>query len=310
MIGLQRNSDRVKIYHRAANCGAGGGTRTHTAIRPPDFKSQQASVQIKDCLIEYRAEHLSGIRSGEERYGQLQRLLSDFRTFDQLNSPKLNQRLGGWTGATRNRYRAALNHFLRWSRGMGYTDLRPDLFGGRETPRDAVLSLKQCQALYETVPELSPRWRPFCALLMLTGQRRGEVARFDSTLPVWTITGTKNGTDHLVHLSGKAQWWARQWQKPPVDYRALKLRWFGHAGIPTKYRFHDIRRSFATHLVEDGQDPQVIDRILNHCGGAKGVSRVYNRAQMLPQRRDAMLRWEEMLTGNHYALAQTNAKPG
>ena len=271
----------------------------------PDFKSDMSTIPsrphpngltVNQLLEQYRGDHLTDLKSGQERYRQLRRIFADNPALGELSSPMLNRLLSNWSGATRNRYRAAVSHFLRWCRQHGHCDLRPELAGGREKPRDAVLSVGQVQSLYRSVQTLSPRWRPFCALLVLTGQRRGEVSRFGGSGDVWTITATKNGTDHVVHLSTHARYWARRWEAPPTDYGALKARWFAAAGVSLHYRFHDIRRSFATHLVEDGADPQVVDRILNHCGGAKGIARVYNRAQMLDARRDCMTRWEALLT--------------
>ena len=54
------------------------------------------------------------------------------------------------------------------------------------------------------------------------------------------------------------------------------------AGI-TGWRFHDMRRTFATELCERGQSGEVVDMMLNHRASASrgGVAGVYNRSVRL-----------------------------
>ncbi len=274
-----------------------------------DTRMGEAMAEIWEILNDYHDDHLVDLKYGEERLRQLRRVFANFTEIENVTQRDLTLVLGQWKGATHNRYVAALTHFFKWCRLRELTDLRPEFQSRREASRDTVMSLGQVRRLLGAVEAAGDDWSPFCAVLVLTGQRRGEVR--DLNVPdvdgdTWFIQNTKNGNPHVVHLSDTAQGWVDQWVPPSGNFNSMKLRWFKAAGVdPNRYRFHDIRRSFATHLVEDGQDPQVVDRILNHCGGARGVARVYNRAQMLPQRRAAMLRWEEMLAGNQNTLAQT-----
>lgn len=56
---------------------------------------------------------------------------------------------------------------------------------------------------------------------------------------------------------------------------------------------HDLRRSFVTHLNElKMASPHVIEAIVNHISGhLAGVAGVYNKAQYLQERREALLAW-------------------
>ena len=59
---------------------------------------------------------------------------------------------------------------------------------------------------------------------------------------------------------------------------------------------HDIRRSVATHLAETGiAAPHVIEKILNHTAG--GVAAIYNRSQLMNERRDALEKWSAYVQG-------------
>lgn len=248
---------------------------------------------IKNALTEYQADHLSTLRHGGERLRQLERIFAHFHDMDEVNQRDLTLVLSQWKGGTYNRYVAALTHFFRWCRLREYTTLRPEFMRRRETSRDDVLTLPMLRRLY-AVADHRGDWAGFCRQLILTGQRRGEVAAMTADQidgDLWRIPNTKNGTSHLVHLVHQEEitWTGK------TTFADLKKRWFFDAGVPLDNRLHDIRRSFATHMVEAGEDPAVVDRILNHCGGAKGVARVYNRATLLDARRDVMTRWSEML---------------
>lgn len=259
---------------------------------------------VNTILATYAKEHLSRLATGEERERQLRRVLHAFvnRPMGSVGQRELIAALDRWEGPTRNRYRAALTHFWRWARQRGLTDLRPELDGHREVSRDVVLSLDQLRALWAAAPARGD-WQGFCRLLIATGARKGEVAGMrpqDVAGGVWRQPSTKNGTAHLVHLGPLALaelragiTWAGK-----TTFADMKLRWSADAGLdPARWRLHDIRRSFATHLVEGGADPAVVDRALNHAASAtaRGVARVYNRASLLDARRSLMLRWEGML---------------
>ena len=66
------------------------------------------------------------------------------------------------------------------------------------------------------------------------------------------------------------------------------------------WRFHDLRRSFATNACDVLHvDPAVADRCLNHVGAGttSTVSRIYSRNELFDQRRDALAKWANLLEG-------------
>lgn len=81
--------------------------------------------------------------------------------------------------------------------------------------------------------------------------------------------------------------------------RAIK-RIQDRLGIP-EWTAHDLRRTFATQLGETLQvDPVVIEKCLGH--KMPRIMAMYNRNEMLPQRREALERWavciENMMQDN------------
>ncbi|MCZ6863380.1 MAG: integrase arm-type DNA-binding domain-containing protein, partial [Alphaproteobacteria bacterium] len=110
-----------------------------------------------------------------------------------------------------NRLLAYLNRLYRWAIERGYIEANPA--SGirpphREISRDRVLNDGELRALLKACGEIGHPFGPFTKLLLLTGQRRCEVAQMtwpeiDLDTGNWTIAGerTKNGRPHLVHLS-------------------------------------------------------------------------------------------------------------
>ena len=174
-------------------------------------------------------------------------------------------------------------------------------------------------------------------LLILTGQRREEVgsaawSEIDVRVPgkaVWSLPGsrTKNHRPHDVPLSAAAlavleahparegrslvfgtgvggfSGWSKG--KAALDARIAACRdnAVGRDGPdvgdePTPWRLHDLRRSVVTHMAEIGIQPHIIEAVVNHISGHKGgVAGVYNRATYAAEKRAALDRWAEWITG-------------
>ena len=90
-------------------------------------------------------------------------------------------------------------------------------------------------------------------------------------------------TDLLFTTNGKTSYsgWSRS--KERLDHRCKVEDWC----------LHDARRTFVTHMNEQGVEPHVVEAVVNHVSGASkaGVAGVYNRAQYLPDRTRALQRW-------------------
>jgi integrase len=79
---------------------------------------------------------------------------------------------------------------------------------------------------------------------------------------------------------------------PVSGFSKVKKRLDILSGV-TNWRFHDLRRSFATHSTEKlNISPVIADKILNHrTGQVRGVAAVYQHGEYLEERRDALQRW-------------------
>ncbi|EFC1799474.1 hypothetical protein FBH80_17435 [Escherichia coli] len=62
-----------------------------------------------------------------------------------------------------------------------------------------------------------------------------------------------------------------------------------------KWTFHDLRRTFASHLADDGADLTIIDVLLGH--KLPKIQRIYNRSTLMTQKREVMDKWVGILKG-------------
>ncbi len=206
----------------------------------------------------------------------------------------------------------ATSGFLSWSLSQELIENHP-LQGikppSKNTARDRVLTLSELKAIWRATEQLSPLWMGFVRLLILTGQRREEVAGIRKTEineNWWRIPAerTKNNLENLVYLPQLA---LKQIPKSQFEltftttgtttvsgFSKLKKRLDGLSGVDD-WRLHDIRRSFITHLNEMGQPAHIVEACVNHISGTRaGVAGVYNRAEYKEQRIEAFTQWSRV----------------
>ena len=163
-------------------------------------------------------------------------------------------------------------------------------------------------------------------LLVLTGQRRLEIGDLawpeidpDKRQIELPAERTKNHRPHIVPLSDQAlallpscrkgrdlvfgrrdggfSGWSKA--KGELDARIAAARTAAGIDKPMPaWRLHDLRRSFVTHLNERGfAQPHVVESIINHASGhLAGVAGIYNKAQYLAERRQALAHWGAHVT--------------
>jgi integrase len=171
-----------------------------------------------------------------------------------------------------------------------------------------------------------PVFGPFYQLLLLTAQRREEVsdmrwAELDLLNRTWTIPKerTKNGKQHLVHLSTQAVaiieglerrgefLFATTGKAGLRGYGSAKARLDKHMNPDTPWRVHDLRRTAASGMAALGFQPHIIERVLNHLSGAQGgLVSVYQRFEYLEERKRALEAWGSHVEGliTERAMAQ------
>jgi len=196
--------------------------------------------------------------------------------------------------------------------------------GGRERPKDRTLTDTEIKALLANLDESlrSPRMASGLRILLLTGQRRGELALarwrdIDFEARTWTIPAahSKTGIAHLLPLSPAA---AQEFERlkriadgsshvmptedgdessdPKLITRvvARNLKSLAELGVRA-FTPHDLRRTCRTGLAKLGVADAVAERVLNHA--APGIAGVYNKHDYLDEMRLALDKWAAHLSG-------------
>jgi len=190
--------------------------------------------------------------------------------------------------------------FFNWCIKRRYITDNPllGLSKPKHEPRDRVLSDTELKAIWSATGQPST-FNCIIRLCILTGQRRGELARLQPEYingHYCTLPGslTKNGREHSFPLTA----WSRQYLTFAGfnNWGQAKAALDKETGINAHWVIHDIRRTVATRMAEMGVAPHVIERILNHISGQiSGIAAVYNRARYLEEMRHAIALWETRL---------------
>lgn len=226
-----------------------------------------------------------------------------------------------------NRMVTMLKTFFGWCVERGYIADNPAAGIGRqarESTRERVLDMGELARVWAACEALEYPFGTIARLLMLTAQRRDEVAgmrwsEIDLERATWTLPPerAKNGKEHVVALppasvaiiktvpqkgspllfttTGKTvvSGWSRA--KERLDW--LLMAPGAEIGPPAPiehWTLHDLRRSAATRMAGLGVAPHVVDRILNHVSGTiRGVAAIYNRHAYLDERQAALELWAE-----------------
>lgn len=219
---------------------------------------------------------------------------------------------------------ATLRKLFRWAINRG--DLERSPMEGMQAPpavaaRDRILSDEELACLWMALAGEEYPWEHVFKMLILTGQRRGEVALMDwrevhRADAEWILPGsrTKNGKPQHVSLSPPAieildclaigpAWPASglifsMTKMTPVSgfskakRRIDDLMKIQLGGRLEHWRIHDLRRTFATGLQRLGIRFEVTEAVLNHVSGSKsGVAGVYQRYDWASEKKAALEAW-------------------
>jgi integrase len=185
----------------------------------------------------------------------------------------------------------------------------------RKVERDRVLTDPELCAVWHGCGQLGWPFGPLVRLLMLTGQREGEVAGMrwadlDIDQALWTLASgqTKAARTHLVPLSEPAVQIIRELPRlgdlvfpargadarPVSGFSKAKVRLDKFCGVQD-WVFHDLRRTAATALAQLEVPPHVVEKIINHRGAgiAGPMGKIYQRYDYLKERRAALELWAQ-----------------
>jgi integrase len=177
--------------------------------------------------------------------------------------------------------------------------------------RERVLTESELAAIWRATDAkgIPPTFARLLRLLILTGQRREEVAgmtwaELSADRHTWTIASAmaKNGKANVVPLCeaarallpagpGAGLIFPGQRGSPFNGWSKAKADLDRVAGV-ADWRIHDIRRTVATGLQRLGVRFEVTEAVLNHISGSRGgVAGIYQRHEWTTEKRAALAGW-------------------
>lgn len=214
----------------------------------------------------------------------------------------------------------AIRLFFRWAEARRYVlrspcaTLQPPK---PSRPRERVLTAEEVRAVLRAAKTQSSTFATIVELLLLTGQRRSEIAGLRAEWIDWearTITFpgtiTKNRRTHVLPfgerigalLSSKKKTGLLfpgrgTDQKRPFDgWSKCKPKFDALCNI-APWRLHDLRRTFATNLAALGIPVHVTEKLLNHVSGTmSGIVSLYQRHSYQEEMREAIRVWESRIS--------------
>lgn len=215
-----------------------------------------------------------------------------------------------------------------WALDRGLVDISPAAGIKRKDLRygasERCLSMDELRRVWDAAGELGYPFGDWVRLLILTGQRRSEIAQLErgwlgpdkDRLYVLPADKAKNGIAHAVPLSAPA--WKiveslPRWNegdfllsgsggrnaisgfskaKTSLDKKIAKRAEKEELPPMAPWRIHDLRHSVTTHMIGLGIREEHVERVLGH--KIPGVAGVYNHHSYLPEKRAALEKWGKL----------------
>lgn len=307
------------------------------------------SEAIKKSLIgaiwpEYVAEQLSQVKeSSKKRFKSLfethilptwkDRRIQTITRRDVIEMVKAAKPRGPYAG---NATVTVLSSFFNWALASALIDVSPVMgvkkpISEKDNERSRTLNDEEIKIFWNACRKLKTVrlqnvFGPMFRMLLITGQRRNEVAEMewreiDLIKREWLLPASrsKNGIDNLIYLNdaaleilkamprieGSKYIFSTTGKSPVSGFSKAKIELDKLAPISEGWRLHDLRRTFRTNLSRLKMNSAVGEACLNHT--MKGVGRVYDRYDFWTEKRTAWTRWGGLLarivTGDAKAVA-------
>ena len=285
-------------------------------------KGEQVKVEalrerltLGSLVADWKRLHLSGRRASysTEAPRALQHAFSDWwaRPAERLDKAVVVRVLDRLVPSLRRATGAYGRACFGWAMKRGMVAANPfaGLPGLSTTERrDRVLTSAEVVRVWQAASGTPAPYGPMVRLLLLTGQRREEVAgmmwaELSPDLSTWTIPAdrAKNAEPSVVPLSTAARELLPKTRGHGLVFPSGKTRFnnwsrakrdLDEAAKVKGWRLHDLRRTCATGLQRLGVRLEVTEAVLNHVAGSRrGVVGIYQRHDWAAEKRDALNRW-------------------
>ena len=209
----------------------------------------------------------------------------------------------------------AMRTMMNWTVRRGFLDASPvPSLRFKTSSRARILTDDELKVVWGRAFEIGYPYGTMVQLLILTGQRRGEIAGLRKS---WIRDGwitlpegfAKNKREHRIPLGRASKELIDSIQSktdllfpargrtdvPFSGWSKSKLEFDKPLGF-TDYTLHDLRRTFSSSMAKLAIPIHVTEKLLNHVSGTvSGVAAVYNRHSYSDEMRAAVAAYDEYL---------------
>ena len=288
---------------------------------PAKEKQRERATIVEDVVAQFIAKH--GQRCRPSTLKEYERLLARFvlapwghRPIGSITRSEvrdvLDKIIANGTPIMANRAHGAIGTLFGWAVEQEIIAASPTL--GLKAPaveksRDRILSDDELRSVWRATEQIDPPYGQLVKLLILTGQRRGEIAGLswgeidlDKQLISLPRERVKNDRAHEVPLSPQAiaviealprtgEHLFSLGRHPTNGFARAKER-FDKLCPVKNWVLHDLRRTVASGLARLGVNLPVIEKVLNHVSGSfAGVVGIYQRHDFAGEKRKALELW-------------------
>ena len=318
LLGERRNRKTLGRYPDLSLAKARGTARQLLAS-PNLIENQPQSHEYQKVVDAYLAECANRLRSSTlQGYVQYLSGITFPGPIENVTQGKVLRAIERYTTSpsSQNYAFTALKVFFNWAVKRQYLSSNP--LEALKRPhksksRERVLDDKEIEVLLTHTLGYRDRFNDIVTVLLLTGQRRGEIANLkwseiDDNNIILPAERTKNKREHIVpfgrrilnllHSIDGGEHYV--FGTPALDvpfsgWSRAQRRLIRETGLE-HFTLHDLRRTFATIHAKIGTPIHVTEKLLNHVSGTiSGVAAVYNRHSYMDEMRTAVAEYDAYL---------------
>jgi integrase len=273
--------------------------------KPPSISFDEARERfLKDSDRRNKSSTAGEYRRLLKRHFHFEKNLRDITRQDVMSViERLNQ-----TGSEPRHAFIAIRTIMNWCHRNGMIDASPvPPLKFKAQSRARILTDVELCKVWRRALEFGYPYGSIIQLLILTGQRRGEISGLrwkwiTNNEIIFPQGFAKNSREHRLPIG---DWTKRllnelpQFSEMVFPSRYEEIRNFSGWSKAKRqfdrdidvrdYVLHDLRRTFSSNLAKLGTPIHVTEKLLNHVSGTlSGVAAVYNRYTYLPEMRQAM----------------------
>lgn len=287
-------------------------------------KHRPNSISWKKALELYLAE--AKTKNRPRTYNEYERALRRYFPFGDtkladITKQDVSAKLARLSDAPSQQKHAAvyLKTFFNWAVDQEYLTTNPlqSFKQGKAKRRKRLLNDDELRAVWLAACQIGGLFGAIVKLVLLTGQRRGEIAALLDTFyshnqQTVTLPGTltKNHLEHTFPVgqmaaalistqiksddrrSGPFLFPSRTSIERPFNGWSKCKRELDKLANIAPWTLHDLRRTFRSGLGRLGVRPDIAERLVNHVSARSEMEEVYDLWSYLPEMRAAMETWE------------------